>query len=85
MVYKGGLHEHGTNDPVRKCRGYRSIQEEVRADVEATFGEQRYRAYVEHDTASEREDNQLNEDERSDLQGGNQQLRMTKEPRRSSP
>ena len=83
MVYEGGLHEHGTDDPMIECRGDGSIQEEVGADVEATFGEQRYRAYVEHDTASEREDNQLNEDERSDLQGGNQQLCMTKEPRRS--
>ena len=67
MVYEGGLHEHGTNDPVIECRGYGSIQEEVRADVEATFGEQRDRAYVKHNTASKREDDQFNEDERSDL------------------
>lgn len=60
-------HEHGPKYPVVEHRCQRRIHQERSSRTEAPIGEQPDRAYVEHDTTTKREDDQLDDDECRDL------------------
>lgn len=60
-------HEHSTNDPVVKRRRQRSMSEEGDPSTHAALREQRNSANIQHDAASQRENDKLNDNEGSDL------------------
>lgn len=66
-IGEGDVHEHRPDDPVVERGGQRCMQQECESTTQTALREERDGADIEHNAAAEREDDQLDDDESSNL------------------